>query len=365
MHDRYGPVVRIMPNTLSFITAQSWKDIYYRPGKPQLPKDLMILEKGVTAALNTIKEDKEHARVRALLSPAFSERAMREQEPLISGYIDLLIQRLKDQIPRGEVNLVQWYNFTTFDIIGDLALGKPFGSLKSGETHFWISNILQGFRHLSKLIVINAYPISEAMLSCAMWLAPKVSEGFRVHREYSRVAMKERLARKAEKKDFMSYYIKGLTFEDLNENAGLLILAGSETSSTVLSGATYYMLKNKTALKKVCDEVRTTFQEESSINFLSVARLPYLNAVIEESMRMYPAVPSTQRRWTLPEGNVIDGHFVPANVSHALTSYHLAERAKANQAFPSDQGRNQRVGSLSITAQLPRPRAFHPRTLAG
>ena len=341
MHDRYGPIVRIMPDTLSFISAQSWRDIY-GPGKPQLPKHVVLSEKGYTAPLNAIMDDSEHARVRGLLSPAFSERAMREQESLISDYINLLIQKLKAQIrgpATGEVDLVQWYNFTTFDIIGDLALGKPFGSLESGKTHSWVSNIFRGLKLVSKFNIIKVYPILEAIVSCAVWLYPSAEEGFRVHREYTYVAMKDRLARKDEKKDFISYFEKGLTLEELNENAGLLILAGSETSATALSGVTYYLLKNRKTLAKVHKEVRDSFQDESSISFISVARLSYLNAVIEESMRVYPTVPSAQRRITPPGGHLIDNHYVPGNVSHILTP--LAGSRKADRAINySDQSRN-------------------------
>ena len=95
----------------------------------------------------------------------------------------------------------------------------------------------------------------------------------------------------------------------------LLLSAGSETSATALSGATYYLLTNKAALDKVYNEVRSAFQSESEITFTSVIRQRYLNAVIEESFRLYPPVPSTPARSTLPKGNIIDGHFVPGNVS--------------------------------------------------
>ena len=324
IHDDHGSVVRINPDTLSFISAQSWKDIYgYRQGRMQLPKSNTIVPEGWTRSLTWIIDDTDHARVRGLLSPAFSERAMREQESLIMGYIDLLIQRLKAQIRgpvEGEVDLAQWYNFTTFDIIGDLSLGQPFGNLESGKFHFWISNVFRGVKNLSRLTIVNAYPMLKAILICAARLYPRALEGQRVHREYTAAVMQERLATKTEKKDFTSYIFrpkdeKGLTVDEIKANASLLLLAGSETSATVLSAATYFLLTNRTALDKVCNEVRGAFQSEGAMTFTSVARLPYLNAVIEESLRLHPPVPSTRERFTLPEGNFIDGHFVPGNVS--------------------------------------------------
>ncbi len=323
LHDHYGHVVRINPNTLLFDTAQSWKDIYgHRPSRIQLPKDRSFLgiEKDQPPSLTGQTDDAEHARVRGLFSPAFSERAMREQEPLIMGYIDLLIQRLKAQSQgpmEGDVDLVRWYNFTTFDIIGDLAFGQPFGSLESGEYHFWIISIFRSIRLLSIRAIGRAYPVIGAMMSCTLKFFPKIGEARRRHREYTQTVLQRRLATKGEKNDFLSYIDeRGLTGTEINVNAQLLVLAGSETTASLLSGATYYLLKNKVALDKVCDEVRSTFQNEDNITFTSVGRLPYLNAVIEEGLRLYPPVPSAFPRRTLPEGNVIDGHFVPGNVSH-------------------------------------------------
>lgn len=244
-------------------------------------------------------------------------------------HVDLLIQKLKSQVQGsmgGEVDLVRWYNFTTFDIIGDLSLGEPFGCLESGEYHVWISEIFKGFKNIILLVVVKAYPILEAILTCLVKLYPNALEGQRVNREYTTVALQKRLATKTERKDFISYIARELTGDELIENAMMLLVAGSETSATILSGATYYLLTNKSALDKLCSEVRSAFQSEGEIKFTSVARLGYLNAVIEESFRLYPPAASALFRCTLPEGNVIDGHFVPGNVSP--TRYH----SKGNQA---------------------------------
>ena len=267
-------------------------------------------------------------------------------------YIDLLIQRLKAQTQSptgGEVDLVRWYNFTTFDIIGDLALGQPFGSLESGNYHVWIFNLFRGIKQLNWLSIVMAYPILEAILTCAVRLYPKAMDDQQVHKQYAKVAIQKRLATKTEKKDFLSYIYRpteerGLTVEEIDANAALLILAGSETSATALSAATYHLLTNKTTLEKVCNEVRCAFQSEGEITFTSVARLPYLNAVIEESFRIHPPLPSAQSRITLSEGNVIDGHSVPGNVSY--TKRHLLDD-KADQAFQTIVGISQFAANRS------------------
>lgn len=53
------------------------------------------------------------------------------------------------------------------------------------------------------------------------------------------------------------------------------IIAGSETTATLLTGAVFLLLKNPEALQKLKDEIRSAFQSEDQINFSSVEQLPY------------------------------------------------------------------------------------------
>lgn len=109
---------------------------------------------------------------------------------------------------------------------------------------------------------------------------------------------------------------KGMTREEIKATCRILIIAGSETTATLLSGATFLLLKNPSAMKKAVDEVRNTFVHASDITFASVtAQLPYLNACLEESLRLYPPVPSVLPRRTGPEGDIINGRFIPPEVS--------------------------------------------------
>jgi cytochrome P450 len=105
-----------------------------------------------------------------------------------------------------------------------------------------------------------------------------------------------------------------LTREELNNNALVLTIAGSETTATALTGATYFLAKSPRVLVKLASEIRTTFKEESEINFASVAKLPYLRAVTEEALRLYPPGPNSQPRITPPRGSFILGKHIPGNV---------------------------------------------------
>ncbi len=78
--------------------------------------------------------------MRKYLSGAFSERSLREQEYLVAEIVDQFVGKIDPERERGEgggeVELVNMFNLTTFDIIGSLAFGESFGGLAAG---LWIS----------------------------------------------------------------------------------------------------------------------------------------------------------------------------------------------------------------------------------
>lgn len=95
-------------------------------------------------------------------------------------------------------------------------------------------------------------------------------------------------------------------------------MAGSETTATALTGATYLLTKNPRALAKLADEVRSSFNDENTIDFTETAKMPYLCAVTEESLRLYPPGPNAQPRITPSGGNIILGEHIPGNVSYKI-----------------------------------------------
>lgn len=89
-------------------------------------------------------DDDNHARQRRALSHSFSQKALVDQEYIVKRYVDQLIVNMKRMAANNEsFNFVNWLNFTTFDIIGDLAFGEPFGCLDMGKFHEWVAMIFE------------------------------------------------------------------------------------------------------------------------------------------------------------------------------------------------------------------------------
>jgi cytochrome P450 len=145
-----------------------------------------------------------HARQRKLLAPAFSERALREQEPLITGYVDTMISKLRQEIRKGSstLDIKNWMNYTTFDITGDLMFGESFGCLKDSQLHPWIGLIFKSIQALAYDGMARQFPLFHSLLFA---LVPKrVRQKAVEHFDLAARRVDRRLETDATRPDFMS-----------------------------------------------------------------------------------------------------------------------------------------------------------------
>jgi cytochrome P450 len=130
-----------------------------------------------------------------------------------------------------------------------------------------------------------------------------------------------------------------MSYDEILANASMLVLAGSDTTASLLSGAMYWIMRTPRVMEKLVAEVTTAFERESDITALSVvAKLPYLNAVLEESLRRYPPVPSLLARVAVEDDTVISGVHVSKGVLvsvHQSSSYWTARNfARPHEFLP-------------------------------
>lgn len=202
---------------------------------------------------------------------------MREQDPIIRGYVDLLIRRLHENSKNGSVplNMREWYNWTTFDIIGDLGFGSSFGCLQDSAYHPWVRLITHSFKETSyfhALIHLGFQPIVNQLFNWG--IMAKNKEQFALVKN----KIQERMKLGMERPDLIEGLIKKkdelqLDLEKLVHNSNILILAGSETTATLLSGATYLLTTHPDKLARVTNEVRSAFKSEDEITLSSVGNL--------------------------------------------------------------------------------------------
>ena len=85
-----------------------------------------------------------------------------------------------------------------------------------------------------------------------------------------------------------------------------------------MAGCIFHLVSNPRVTRRLTDEIRGKFPTEKDITFEAVIGLPYMTAVLQESMRLYPAQPIFTPR-TVPDGGaIVAGYSVPEGVSAAL-----------------------------------------------
>lgn len=279
-----------------------------------------------------------HSLLRRQLSYGFSERALRSQEGIIGGYVDLLIARLKehcidphaanpatgDRGARRPVDLTKWYNRTTFDIIGDLAFGEPFGSLEKASTDPFVSSLSNTLMQHRWVHFIKFMGLETVLMPVFRYLASSKKE----YGDRTRKMLERRVATKRE--DFIQGLLDktdewDMKFGHVHMNASILLIAGSETTATLLTGVTYLLLRNPQWLRRVTEEVRGAYREDKDITLLTVAdgRLETMMACLQEAMRVYPPTPFGMPRTVPEESKVvrIAGEDVPGGVSFSVSFF--------------------------------------------
>ena len=286
-------------------------------------KDLLVYGKppnGVHSLLTAPKED--HNRMRRVIDHAFSDKACREQEPIVASYADNLMRRLNEQIAGptcGEVDIVKWYNWMSFDIIGDLSFGQSFRCLETQMYHPWVETIFGNLKGIALMGACNRFTILSYILP---FLIPKrIKQMVDDHWAATTANVERRLKLGTERPDFMSPIIEhnddekfSLRHEELMSNASLFVIAGSESIATNLGGTTYYLMQNPNAMRRITEEIDSAFSSEDQITPQSVANLPFLQACLSETNRIYPTALTGQAMRVPPAGDTICGQWIPGGV---------------------------------------------------
>ncbi|CAG8981871.1 hypothetical protein HYALB_00009547 [Hymenoscyphus albidus] len=342
IHRKYGEVVRLAPNEISFTKEEAWHDIYTNRVGHQNPTKDPVWYKApddMPANIVTAIDPTLHSRFRRLLENSFTEGALRSQMPLVESYVDLLINRLRglpmtpdNKIPGVVVNFVDWMSWYTFDVIGQLALGESFGCLKDSKFHPWVktlNNLLKGMVYAAST---RWYP---GMESLRFKLLPKsVMEMQRQHSDCANEKINRRLNLETSKPDFVTPFMEDnidfheISLRETQSNLAILIVAGADATATALSGTFLYLVQNRNTLDNLTSDIRGSFPDEKDISIVTTSKLSYLNSVIIEGLRLTNPVPGGLPRIVPEGGDTYAGVFVPAQTSISVRPYTMSRSEK-------------------------------------
>jgi cytochrome P450 len=233
LHEKYGNIVRYSPQQVSLCDDASYKEVLTnKPGRGQLMKDPLVYSSlsGKAHSILTTPSDEEHSRFRRLLAHGFSEKAVREQEPVLLHYADLLIHRLHEHSKDGPQDMVTWYNWTTFDLIGDLTFNESFDCLEKSTYHPWIEFVFGNVKAAHIMAGLGAFPQLSFLLM--LLFKKRIASKKEQNASFTRKKVAHRLASQTDRVDFLGYVLrhKGteteMSQDEIEATSGILVLGG-------------------------------------------------------------------------------------------------------------------------------------------
>jgi cytochrome P450 len=353
LHEKYGEVIRLGPNELSFSTEQAWKDIYmHRPGHKESKKDpvwyigkrncsdsafVLASADSLFAAPNNMPQNivtttdiNVRARMRRLLAPSFSEKALRDQAPVVHDYANKLMERLgaiyEENRAVGKptvVNMLDWTNFYTMDIIGDLGIGESFHCLDQSQYHPWVVTLFMFFKGMVYAAAARFFPITAFLLEN---LIPKnIQEKQKAHTDFVNEKIVSRLELQTNRPDLITPFLRDMktspdkmSLGEIQSTFAVILVAGSETTATTLVGVWYQLATHPELQDRLWKILSETFSSESAIEVESTKNIKFLDAVINESLRLCYAIPGGLPRIVPEGGDIYAGKYVPGGVSTSL-----------------------------------------------
>ncbi|KAI1169570.1 cytochrome P450 [Nemania sp. FL0916] len=309
-HQKYGPVVRYGPDDLSFTDAQAWRDIYtVQKGRLENVKEFKMPGRPDDVQhMVTERSAARHGTVRRVFSPAFSEQALRRQEPMFQKYADLMVASARKS---GTCNMTELYDFTTFDIMAEFTFGESLGQLENNQYSGWVEMSYKGVKTIPIMQFIMSNKLTKNLFE---YLEPAAVKKMRLDYFYHTISRVDgRLQKGSDQPDLWNLVVEAdiLTKGEMYANAELFMIAGTETTSALLTGLTFYLTRYPEKMKILVDEIRGRFRSNSEITFEALSKLGYLNACLREGLRIYPPAASAQPRVMAKGGNQVMGKWLP------------------------------------------------------
>ncbi|KAI1747030.1 cytochrome P450 [Xylaria castorea] len=330
LHLKYGPIVRVAPREVYVIDLEAVQTVFKI--KNEFPKSQWYLDfiPTVQSIFNT-PDIAMHRRFRKLLSSPLSETGLKVFLPQIEHKVNLVIQRMEEDSKKyGAVDIFKWWLFFTTDVIGELTFGESFRMLESGKMNQYVADLQaagamgsyrSAFPTLFKLTMRFGIPLP---------FLSKVKQYVVRMRKYSSESLQRHVDLIEKEGDnvkptvFTKVYRaqdeESITQEEAQDNAQAYIIAGSDTTSNTLDYLVWAVCRDpeiKSRLLKELDALPEGFTYED------LRHVPYLDHIIDETLRRYPTAPAGLPREVPKGGAELCGYHIPAGYTVTAQNYSL------------------------------------------
>ncbi|KAI0121149.1 cytochrome P450, partial [Xylariales sp. AK1849] len=330
LHEKYGPIVRIGPEEVAVADLEAFSQIH-RIGSgfnkaPWYDSTVIGLpgqdrpEYGVF----NMQDPKAHAQRRRLFARPFSNTALRKNwEDAVRVTVELAVSKIKADAEGGVADVMKWWTLMATDVIAHLSFGESFDMVGLGQQTPYITALQSallgaGIRDELPWLYAIARWIPVERIQQVMWADEIIFEhggkavtNLRQNRG-SQNLFSQMLA-ESESQEKQSLSDLSVRLEASN-----LIVAGSDTTAMTLTYLVWAVLKRPDLQSRVEEEVAKL---NSAFGDAELEGLPLLNAVIDETLRLYCAVPGSLPRAVPKGGATLGGHFIPADTVVCTQAY--------------------------------------------
>jgi cytochrome P450 len=281
-----------------------------------------------------IADDEEHRLLRRVVAPSFSEKAMQEHENVLKSHAEKLVATLRRESETskdGTADVVKWFTFMAADVMGERVFGESFNGLETGRLIPFLEMVSMAFTMVAVMREMNRYPAF--ILQGMMAMVPKKAmEQRKEVGKWAPEAVERRVSQTTERDDIMAHVIQNkdkLTNKQVEGIAITMTIGGIETIATALSGVFFFLCTHRDELHHLTRALRTEFTTEAQLDHHNLKNHEDLNAVILETLRLYPPFPDFLYRRTAPDqAVVVDGQVVPGNTVVTMNLWAVSRSAK-------------------------------------
>ncbi|KAF3384940.1 hypothetical protein F1880_002809 [Penicillium rolfsii] len=330
LHAEFGDFVRTGPREVSVNRASAVRIIHGPQSKcSKGPWYSQVSDDPRKVSLLALRDHEIHRGRRRVWDKSLGPKALSSYQPQIQKKADTLIKKLHEQDSKP-IDVTHWTQYYTFDVMGVIAFKKDFRQLEDGAEHYAITAM---HAQLEEIGLLGAVP----WLIHLLVRIPGLAGPYTVYRNYTIEQIEQRKAewRQDTAKiptDVVSWLLKAMddgepsapvTDVSLYDEGNLVIAAGSDTTASTLAHVLYYLA----TYPKVYEMLQKTVDETQGVHDFAHP-LPYIDAIINETLRLKPVVPSGQMRVTPPEGLFIDETWIPGNTIVVVPQWVLQRDAR-------------------------------------
>ncbi|KAF4926122.1 Cytochrome P450 monooxygenase azaI [Colletotrichum viniferum] len=329
LHAKYGPVVRISPHEVDVSDPQTCQRIHSVKGGFLKSPFYSLLITDSSSVFNEIRPE-IHRKYKRLLSNPMSETGLKTFLPRIDGKVRMAIERIRDENKtRGAADIAKWFMFLSFDVIGDLTFGEGFGQLESGVKN----------RSVNDFISLGFVGGLRSTFPTIAWFSlylpiPVFRDATKIQ---ARSTATPRASRRPASDDpkptvFSKLYTAGEEDSwspiEIRDNAQVFIVGGSDTTANSMIYLIWAVCKLPDVKKKLLAELATLPED---FGYEDLREMPYLNWIVNETLRLYTALPCGLPRIVPAGGSELAGHFIPEGATVTTQAYSLH---RDEHAFP-------------------------------